>query len=158
MSAGSRDVNEPDKPFQFLFRVRYAECDAQDVVFNARYADYVDLAATEFLRAAGLDYRELLESGLDNQVVRLELQWRAPARFDDILCAEVWLAAVGRTSYTLHTRFRLHDSGDLVASAEAVYVMVTRADWRKTPVPEWLSDKLAHGALGRVTDQSGHQN
>ena len=35
-------------PFELLLRVRYSECDAQEVVFNARYADYADLAATEF--------------------------------------------------------------------------------------------------------------
>ena len=40
-------------PFRFYFRVRYAECDAQKVVFNARYGDYVDLGFTEFLRALG---------------------------------------------------------------------------------------------------------
>ena len=40
-------------PFRYYLRVRYGECDAQKVVFNARYADYVDLATTEFLRALG---------------------------------------------------------------------------------------------------------
>jgi acyl-CoA thioesterase FadM len=38
-------------PFRYLLRVRYGECDAQKIVYNARYGDYVDLAATEFLRA-----------------------------------------------------------------------------------------------------------
>jgi len=35
-------------PFRFRFRVRYAECDAQSVMFNARYADYVDIAVNEY--------------------------------------------------------------------------------------------------------------
>ena len=39
-------------PFRYYLRVRYQECDAQHVVFNARYGDYVDLACFEFLRAA----------------------------------------------------------------------------------------------------------
>jgi len=38
------DVSEP---FRFIFRVRYAECDPQQIVFNARWGDYVDIAATE---------------------------------------------------------------------------------------------------------------
>ena len=37
--------------FRFRFRVRYGECDAQQIVFNARWADYVDIAATEYTRA-----------------------------------------------------------------------------------------------------------
>ena len=36
--------------FRFRFRVRYGECDAQQIVFNARWADYVDLATTEYTR------------------------------------------------------------------------------------------------------------
>ena len=36
--------------FNFLLRVRYGECDAQQVVFNARYADYIDIAMTEYFR------------------------------------------------------------------------------------------------------------
>ena len=38
-------------PFTLLLRVRYGECDAQQVVFNARYGFYIDVAATEFYRA-----------------------------------------------------------------------------------------------------------
>ncbi|MGH9635377.1 MAG: acyl-CoA thioesterase, partial [Candidatus Angelobacter sp.] len=52
----------PTSPhFRYYLRVRYGECDAQKVVFNARYAEYVDLATTEFLRALG--YGEQLFSG-----------------------------------------------------------------------------------------------
>ena len=39
--------------FRYYLRVRYSECDAQKVVFNSRYGDYIDLATTEFLRALG---------------------------------------------------------------------------------------------------------
>jgi acyl-CoA thioester hydrolase len=37
--------------FRYGLRVRYGECDAQKVVFNSRYSGYVDIAASEFLRA-----------------------------------------------------------------------------------------------------------
>ena len=62
-----------DKPFELLIRVRYGECDAQQVVFNARYADYVDLAITEYFRVLFGGFKELLKQGLDNQVVRLAI-------------------------------------------------------------------------------------
>ena len=68
--------------FRYYLRVRYGECDAQKVVFNARYAEYIDLATTEFLRALG--YGEQLFSGeLDFQLVKQTIEWKAPARFDD---------------------------------------------------------------------------
>lgn len=37
-------------PFTVVIRVRYGECDQQGVVFNARYGDYINTAALEFLR------------------------------------------------------------------------------------------------------------
>ena len=41
-------------PFRFYLRVRYGECDAQKVVFNSRYGEYVDVGVNEFLRASGV--------------------------------------------------------------------------------------------------------
>src|ERR1043166_2954788 len=67
--------------FRYYLRVRYGECDAQKVVFNARYADYVDLSTTEFLRALGFG-EALISGSLDYQLVKLTLEWKAPARFD----------------------------------------------------------------------------
>jgi hypothetical protein len=87
--------------FRYYLRVRYGECDAQKVVFNARYAEYVDLATTEFLRALG--YGEQLFSGeLDFQLVKQTIEWKAPARFDQVLEVSV----LQRASATLHSPWR----------------------------------------------------
>ena len=142
-------------PFRFLFRVRYSECDAQQVVFNARYGDYADLAATEFLRAIGMDYRDMLARGLDNQVVRMTMEWQSPAHFDEVLCAEVETCHLGNSSYTLYMGFSERDSGRQVVTVEAVYVMVTTEPWEKTPIPGDIRKKLEEGARGQVVNQAG---
>jgi len=74
-----------DLPFRFRFRVRYGECDAQGVVFNARYADFVDISVNEYIRTLFGDYQHLLDQDLDIQVVSLTVNWKAPAKFDDVL-------------------------------------------------------------------------
>ena len=61
--------------FSYFLRVRYGECDAQKVVFNSRYGEYVDLAAAEFLRALGFEH-EIQTAELDYQVVKQTMQWR----------------------------------------------------------------------------------
>ena len=43
-----------NQPFRYYLRVRYIECDAQKVVFNSRYGEYVDVSINEFLRAIGV--------------------------------------------------------------------------------------------------------
>src|SRR3954470_12747768 len=80
----TQPVTTPAENFRYYLRVRYIECDAQKVVFNSRYAEYVDVAVNEFLRAAGI-HAEFMEGGLDFQLVKQTVEWKAPARFDDVL-------------------------------------------------------------------------
>src|SRR5579859_2029739 len=92
--------------FRYYLRVRYGECDAQKVVFNARYADYVDLGTIEFLR--GIGYSEAVVSGvIDYQLVKLTIDWNAPARFDQVLELSIYSSRLGITSFTIVTEFRI---------------------------------------------------
>ena len=143
------------QPFRYRLRVRYSECDAQKVVFNARYADYADLAMTEFMRALGRDYGALLERGLDNQVVKLTLEWQAPARFDDVIESRIRTLKVGNTSFALEQNIvRVADDTPL-CRVEAVYVMMTTEPFEKTRVPDDLRASLEAGAPGVLIDHSG---
>lgn len=144
-----------EQAFRYRFRVRYNECDAQKVVFNARYADYVDLAMTEFMRAIGRDYNALLARGLDNQVVRLVLEWQAPAHFDEAIDVAVTTERVGRTSFEMDYLIMRADDAQPLCTGQAVYVMMTTAPMAKTPVPDDLRAALVTGAPGRVIDHSG---
>lgn len=98
-----------------MLRVRYGECDAQKVVFNSRYGDYVDVAVNEFFRALG--YGEALINGdLDFQLVKQTTEWKAPARFDQVLSLSVAAVELGHTSFTLRTEFRLAGDERVIAT------------------------------------------
>src|SRR4051794_22695151 len=92
--------------FRYFLRVRYAECGAQKVVFNSRYGEYVDVAVMEFFRAIGFG-AQLATAEIDFQVVRQTIEWRGPARFDDVLEIAVRCTRVGSTSFTLVAEFRV---------------------------------------------------
>ena len=141
--------------FQFVLRVRYAECDAQHVVFNARYADYADLAVTEYFRALLGGYKELLARGIDNQVVKMVVEWKAPARFDDVLCISVKLKHMGNTSFTVQFAFYEQSAMRHLADAEIVYVVVDAKTYQKMPIPPDMRSALERGAPGVVVNQSG---
>ena len=147
--------------FSVYLRVRYAECDAQKVVFNAKYAEYADVAATEFTRAIWGDYSTLLESGIDNQVVSLTIDWLAPAIFDDVLQIEVATHHIGNTSYSLDMQVKRDNGAEeqakLLAKIRLTYVMVSTTTYQKMPIPDALKEALEAGAVGIVIDQSGKQ-
>jgi acyl-CoA thioester hydrolase len=140
-------------PFRYYLRVRYGDCDAQKIVFNARYADYVDIAGFEFFRALG--YRDAMLSGaLDYQVAKLTLEWKASARFDDVLELSVRAARVGNTSFTLAIDFRIAGGDRVIAAAEVVYVLVEPRSLQKMRIPDDLRAALQSGAAGAVADHA----
>jgi len=140
--------------FRFRFRVRYHECDAQKIVFNARWGEYVDLASTEYTRVV-FGSVEPAVSGIDWRLVRQTVEWKAPGRFDDVIEARVRTVRIGTTSFTLATEFvRWPDEAPLV-TAETVYVATHATRGTKQPVSDDHRRKLEAGASGIVVDQAG---
>lgn len=144
-----------DNPLEFRFRVRYAECDAQQVVFNARYADYVDISVNEYIRVVFGHYQNMLDAGLDMQVVSMTLDWSAPARFDDVLCAKIDVERLGNTSFTLAVNFVRYPDEAPIATAKVVYVMIDPATASKKTIPEDLRERMVTAGRGTVISHAG---
>ncbi|PQM27843.1 acyl-CoA thioesterase [Sphingopyxis lindanitolerans] len=129
-----------DFPFHVRKRVRYAEIDAQAVVFNSRYLEYFDIGITEYWRMVGVyDRWPALESP-EFHVARAELNYRAPILLDEEIDICVRCARVGTSSMTY--MFELHGAGkdDLRADGQLIYVHVAEAQGAPAPVPqEFLS-------------------
>lgn len=141
--------------FRYRLRVRYNECDAQKVVFNARYGDYIDLASVEFLRAILPRPQDLISGAFDYQLVKQTIEWKAPIRFDDVAEISVWCKHIGRTSFTLAFEFRIAGATALCATADTIYVLVDSATLTKTPLPLDASQALQQGGVGLVVDHAG---
>jgi len=141
--------------FCHLIRVRYSECDAQKVVFNGRYVDYIDIAVTEFLRVIWGNYNDMLSKGIDSQVVKLSIHWKAPAHFDDVIAITVKSIQIGSSSYTLQVDFYNHKTAVHIASAEITYVMVSAGEHKKMEIPKDMRKKLEKGAPGTRIDHAG---
>jgi acyl-CoA thioester hydrolase len=141
--------------FRYRLRVRYNECDAQKVVFNARYGDYIDLASVEFLRAILPRPQDLISGAFDYQLVKQTIEWKAPIRFDDVAEVSVWCKHIGRTSFTLAFEFRVLGNPALCASADTIYVLVDSATLTKTPLPLDASQALQQGGTGLLVDHAG---
>ena len=141
--------------FTLLLRVRYGECDAQQVVFNARYADYIDIAMTEYFRVAVGGFQVLLNKGLDNQVVSLHIDWHSSAKFDDILAIAVTSKKVGNTSYGFEVLITDFTTQKHIAKSTITYVLVDTQNYQKTVVPDWLREKLLSPASFPLINHAG---
>jgi acyl-CoA thioester hydrolase len=131
-------------PVDTTVRVRYAETDAQGVVYHANYLVYFEVGRGAFLRALGLNYREMEEAGHFIVVVEATTRYTAPARYDDELVITTTLAELRNRSLVFTYAARRGDV--LVAEGRTAHVCVDRAG-RPVRLPDELRARLA-GAEG----------
>lgn len=104
-----------DFAFTHTMRVRWSEVDATAIVFTATYLVYFDIAMTEFLRAT-----TNLKLSADLFLVRSNLEYRRPARFDEELTLGARVVRIGRTSFT--AQIAIFRGTDLLVDGNNVYV------------------------------------
>lgn len=83
---------------QTLQRVCVAETDMMGIVHHANYVEYFERGRLEYLRRRGLPYKEMVDRGYHMPVVELNLRYRKPAHFDDLLSVETRLGALTRVT------------------------------------------------------------
>lgn len=69
----------------FPIRVYYEDTDAGGVVYHARYLHFFERARTEYLRQLGFSQQNLLADSLAFVVKKMEIDYKIPARLDDLL-------------------------------------------------------------------------
>jgi acyl-CoA thioester hydrolase len=125
--------------FQFVhrLRVRWAEVDKQDIVFNGHYLAYFDVAITEYWRALGLPYPAIIERwGSDLFVVKAGIEYSAPAHYDDVLDIGVRTMRIGNSS--LQFRLGIFRGDEQLIAGELIYVNADPSTRKPVSVPAEL--------------------
>ena len=128
--------------FSARTRVGFSDTDAQGVVYYGRYNPYFDFARVEYVRSLGLLHRD--EGG--EFVMRAnDVEYFAPARFDDELEIHVRVARIGRTSMTYEFAAHRLPEGTLMVTAHQTLVFVDPAVRRPIPIPDEYKAKFDVG-------------
>jgi acyl-CoA thioester hydrolase len=106
-------------------RVRYAETDQMGVAYYANYFVWFEVARTDWLRAAGLTYRDLEADGVLLPVIEARCEYKSPARYDDALS----VTAVARMVSPARLAFDYEIAGPaaLVAVGSTVHATMDRS-------------------------------
>jgi 4-hydroxybenzoyl-CoA thioesterase len=131
-------------PFRTRLEVRFADIDLAGVVYFPRFLHYCHVAMEEFF-ARELDFsypRLFAEHRCGFPAVHLNVDFRQPLRYGDIVTIDVEILKLGRTSVTW--RYTLHREGSTAVSAQATIVTacLDLDRFRARRVPEWLQAKL----------------
>ena len=139
-------------------RVYYEDTDAGGIVYYANYLRFFERARTDWLRAIGVSHRELSqEQGLNLVVRDCAVQYRRPARLDDLLVVEVGLADpagdIGRASLRFTQRALQAEGGEVLATGTVRVACVDLRAGRPVALPARVMKKVSEQVSSRVSTQ-----
>ncbi len=103
--AESDSISAPVAEGSIQIRVRYCECDPMGVAHHASYAPWLEMGRTELLRDIGVTYAQLEASGVFLVITKLELWYRRPVRYDDVI--EVRTRVVGGSKVKIRHEYEI---------------------------------------------------
>lgn len=135
----------PVRPGEYVGRVpvqvRYAETDAQAVVYHSNYLIYFEVGRTSWVKETGIPYSALEEQGYALLVAETHLRFLKPAFYDDNLIVETRLAELRTRSCTFSYRVLGEGEEDLIVEGWTALVCVG-SDRQVTPLPVKLVDAM----------------
>ena len=127
------------KSGEISIRVRYAETDRMGLLHHANYLVYFEQGRTELLRARGLSYRDLEDQGYLLVLTRIQVRYRSPARYDDLLTLRT--TVLRTTTVKIEHQYELFRDGVLLAEGQSTLGCVNR-EGRVQALPKFLQDDI----------------
>jgi acyl-CoA thioester hydrolase len=128
-------------------RVRYAETDAEGVVYYANHFVYMEVGRVNYFRSLGFDPASLDHTGRGIVIIEATCRYRSPARFDDPLLIRAWVDAVKRSSFEFAYEIWHEEDNRLIAEGRTVQVIVDLQTMRPIRIPQEMRAAMAT-ALG----------
>lgn len=129
------------KEFEFKVRVRYSETDQMGVVYHGNYAQYFEMGRVEWLRNVGLSYKWMEENGVMLPVVSLNVNYKKPARYDDLITVKTIFKS--QTSVKIEFDYEIYNEEmELLTIANSILVFVDMKTGRPTAPPEYIKQRL----------------
>ncbi len=126
--------------FRHVHRVVYSECTVGNHVYYARYLDMLEAARGEFMRQTGCSVRQWQEAGTAFPVIGVEIAYKGPARYDDLLTIELWIIEMGGVRLNIGFRI-LSAAGALLAAGVTRHICAT-TDERPRRLPKEMIESL----------------
>ena len=117
------------------FRVRYYEVDGMGYVHHSRYLQYFEMGRVELLRSMGHSYADLERKGVFFVVVKVQCNYKAPARYDDELSLSTRI--VKQSTVSIEHGYELRRGETVLAEGSTTIACVDRSG-QVMRIPEFL--------------------
>lgn len=122
-------------------RVRYGETDQMGVVYHGSYVPYFEIGRVEWLRNKGVSYKVLEESGVALPIVSMQLNYKKPARYDDLLMVTTKLRKYSGVKIEFDCEIR-NELQELLTTAHFILVFIDTKTGKPIVPPQYILDIL----------------
>ena len=122
------------------YRVPYADTDQMGVVYYGNYLALFERARNELMRACGYTYKECEAEGFMLPVVHAEVDYRRPAKYDDLLEIAAWVQARKGVRIEIACEVRRKGEDQVLVSGFTRHAFVSTKDFRPCPPPQRFLD------------------
>ena len=129
--------------FSFKYRVPYADTDQMGVVYYANFLVFFERARNEFFREIEYPYSKLEEEGFMLPVVEAHVDYKNPAKYDDLLSITVNSTNIKGCRVRVENEI-LNESGDLICKGYTIHCFICSDSRKPVRVPESLLKQLEH--------------
>jgi acyl-CoA thioester hydrolase len=130
-----------------MARIYYADTDFSGVVYHARYLEFLERGRSDFLRLAGIHHSELDEGLHGERIVwvvrRMEIDFRSPARIDDILTIETRTERI--SGARIFMAQELKRGADLLVTASVEAAILGESGRPRRFPREWIASFMPKG-------------
>jgi acyl-CoA thioester hydrolase len=125
----------PAQQQTITIRVRYPECDPMGYLHHSVFLQYFEMGRVELLRSLGFSYADMERDGVFFVVAKVEVRYRAPARYDEEL--QLTTRIVRQTMVRIDHAYELRRAETLLAEATTTIACVGR-DGQVRHIPDYL--------------------
>lgn len=126
---------------QIQVRVRYSETDQMSVVYHGNYVPYFEMGRVEWLRNKGISYKSLEESGIALPIVSMTINYKKPARYDDLLTVITKFKGHSSVKVEFDCEIR-NENNELLTTAYFLLVFVDVKQGKAIPPPKYILDVM----------------
>ena len=129
-------------------RVRYGETDQMGYVYYGKYAEYFEVGRVETVRSIGIPYKLVEEKGILMPVSELQVNYKRPGHYDDLLTIRTTIPEKPRSSL-LFTYEVFNEAEQLLATGLVRLAFVDKERMRPVRVPGFVQEAVdAHWGRG----------
>lgn len=116
-------------------RIRYAETDQMGYCYYGNYSAFLEMGRVEALRDLGIRYRDLEKSGIMLPVSTLEINYRIPLGYDEIITVETTISDFPEGTRIKFDNKIFNEKGDLASTAKVVLVFASVKTGKPVSIP-----------------------